>query len=368
MKYYVITGEASGDIHGANLVHEIKKIDKSAEIRAWGGSNLKKEGASIVKDINEMSFMGFIEVLFGLNKILKLLKLCKNDIINFNPDVIILVDYPGFNLRIAKFAKKQNFKVVYYISPQIWAWHRSRIHNIKKYVDLMIPILPFEKEFYKKYDINVKYFGHPLIDELVKYKNKNTVSESEKHIALLPGSRKSEISKMLPVFSETAKMFPNEKFVVASMSIHTVTYYENLLKDKPDNLIVKFDETYNILANAKAALVTSGTATLETAIFNVPQVVCYKTNYTSYLVARIVAKVKYISLVNLILNRQLIVELIQKNCNKSFISVELKKLLNDIDYRNVILAGYKELAEKLKNEGASKSVATEIVNFTTVNK
>ncbi len=364
MKYYVIAGEASGDIHGANLVHELKKLDNNAEIRAWGGSNLKKEGASIVKDINEMSFMGFFEVFLGIFKILKLLKLCKNDIINFNPDVIILVDYPGFNLRIAKFAKKRNFKVVFYISPQIWAWHKSRIHTIKKNVDLMIPILPFEQDFYKKYDVNVKYFGHPLIDELAKYKNKSLVSETEKHIALLPGSRKSEISKMLPVFCQTAKMFPDEKFVVASMSIHTANYYENLLKDKPKNLTVKVDETYNILANAKAALVTSGTATLETAIFSVPQVVCYKTNFISYLVARKVAKVNYISLVNLILNRQLIVELIQQNCNKNFIAVELKKLLNDKEYRNVILDGYKELSQQLKNEGASKSVAKEIYSFT----
>ena len=214
----------------------------------------------------------------------------------------------------------------------------------------MIPILPFEQDFYKKYDVNVKYFGHPLIDKLARYKNKSVVSETEKHIAFLPGSRKSEISKMLPVFCQTAKMFPDEKFVVASMSIHTANYYENLLKDKPKNLTVKVDETYNILANAKAALVTSGTATLETAIFSVPQVVCYKTNFISYLVARKVAKVNYISLVNLILNRQLIVELIQQNCNKNFIAVELKKLLNYKEYRNVILDGYKELFQLLKNE------------------
>lgn len=362
MKYYLISGEASGDIHGANLVHQIKELDDKAVIRAWGGMNLKKEGASIVKDINEMSFMGFVEVFLGLFKILRLLKLCKKDILSFNPDVVILIDYPGFNLKIAKFAHKHNFEVIYYISPQIWAWHRSRVYTIKKYVDMMIPILPFEKDFYKKYDVNVEYFGHPLIDELIKYEN--VIYDTEKkHVALLPGSRKSEISKMLPVFCETARMFPEEKFVVASMSIHACSYYEDLLKNKPLNLDIVVDQTYKVLANAKAALVTSGTATLETAIFRVPQVVCYKTNAISFLLAKRLSKVRYISLVNLILNRQLIAEFIQNNCNKNYIANELNRLLHDDEYCRVIENGYSELMSILNSAGASKRSAEAIVTY-----
>ncbi|MCK9303358.1 MAG: lipid-A-disaccharide synthase [Bacteroidales bacterium] len=362
MKYYIIAGEVSGDIHGANLVREIKGFDNNSEFRAWGGANLKKEGASIVKDVNEMSFMGFVEILGSIVKIAKLLRLCKSDILKYKPDVVILIDYPGFNLKIAKFAKRHNFKVIYYISPQIWAWHKSRIHKVKRYVDLMIPILPFEKDFYEKHGVTVSYFGHPLIDELSKYQHLETKGTKD-HIALLPGSRKSEISKMLPVFCETARLFPDEKFVVASMSIHTVSYYENLIRNKPDNLSVVVDQTYQALANAKAALVTSGTATLETAIFRVPQVVCYKTNFISYLLAKQLTKVRYISLVNLILNRQLIIELIQNHCNKNYIATELKRLIEDKEYRAIIEKGYEELSGMLNNAGASKRAAEAVVNF-----
>ena len=362
MKYYIIAGEASGDVHGANLVNQIKLFDKEASFRGFGGIKLKKEGVSIVKDINEMSFMGFIEVLFGLFKILKLLKLCRKDILNYNPDVVILIDYPGFNLRIAKFAKKRKFKVIYYISPQIWAWHRSRVRQVKKYVDVMIPILPFEKDFYEKYQIKVEYFGHPLIDELEKYKELKSEKE-ERHIALLPGSRKSEIKKMLPVFCETARINPNEKFVVAAMSIHPYSLYEQLLKDMPENMSVAIDETIQVLVNAKAALVTSGTATLETAILHVPQVVCYKTTRISYLLARQLSKVNYICLVNLILNRELIKELIQNKCTPVNISKELGRLLNDSDYVDVIESGYDELSNILNDVGASTRVAQAVVNF-----
>ena len=362
MKYYVIAGEASGDVHGANLVHNIKKLDPDAEIRAWGGVNLRKEGASIVKDINEMSFMGFIEVLFCLWRILKLLKYCRLDIKKFNPDIIILIDYPGFNLRIAHFAKNIGIKTAFYISPQVWAWNRSRIKQIKRYVDVMITILPFEVDFYKKYYVNAHYFGHPLTDELAKYMTHIDTFKRE-HIAVLPGSRKSEISRMLPVFVEVAKMFPDEKFIVASMSIHDYSYYERYIgPNPPPNISLAVDQTYDILSGAKAAIVTSGTATLETAIFKVPQVVCYKINQFSYFLARLLSQVKYISLVNLVLNRQLIVELIQRNCNKYYIANELKKILTDDNYRQVIFNGYDELCNILMKSGASHGAAQLIVS------
>jgi lipid-A-disaccharide synthase len=362
VRYYIIAGEASGDIHGANLVNQIKVFDKNASFRGFGGANLRKEGVETVKDISEMSFMGFIEVLLSLFKVLKLLVLCKKDLMEYNPDVVILIDYPGFNLRIAKFAKKNGFRVIYYISPQIWAWHRSRVRQVKKYVDIMIPILPFEKDFYKKYGVNVEYFGHPLIDELIKYKDVKFETDKN-HIALLPGSRKSEIKKMLPVFCETARINPHEKFVVAAMSIHPYSFYENLLNDKPDNLSIEVDNTIQILVSAKAALVTSGTATLETAILQVPQVVCYKTTKISYFLARQLSKVKYICLVNLILNRELIKELIQNKCNAASISLELHKLLDDKEYIDAIEDGYMELRNILNEPGASMRAAKAIVEW-----
>ncbi|MDL2228067.1 lipid-A-disaccharide synthase [Odoribacter sp. OttesenSCG-928-L07] len=360
MKYYIIAGEASGDVHGANLVHQIKKFDENASFRGFGGTNLRREGVNTIKDISEMSFMGFIEVLRGLFKVLQLLNLCKKDILENKPDVIILIDYPGFNLKIAKFAKKRNIKVIYYISPQIWAWHRSRVRLVKKYVDMMIPILPFEKDFYEKYGINVEYFGHPLMDELVKYKGINFENEKS-HIALLPGSRKSEIKKMLPVFCETARINPQEKFIVAAMSIHQISFYEELLVDKPDNLVIEIDKTIELLVGAKVALVTSGTATLETAILHVPQVVCYRTTKTSYYLARRLSKVKFICLVNLILNRELIKELIQNKCTPLAITGEMKKLLNDKNCVEEIMKGYDELCEILNDAGASERAAKAIV-------
>ncbi len=363
MKYYVVAGEASGDLHASNLVHHIMKLDGLAQVRAWGGDRLAGEGATIVKHIGEMSIMGFVEVVCAVPRILSMLKLCKSDLLQFNPDVVILVDYPGFNLRIAKFAKKLGFKVVYYISPQVWAWNKLRVHTIKKYVDVMVPILPFEEDFYKKYDVTVRYFGHPLIDELAKYQRKNIDNQSD-YVALLPGSRKSELERIFPVLMQVVRKCKSQHFVVAGMSIHGVGYYNSLIgQENPENLTLMMDCTYDILANAKAAIVTSGTATLETALFKVPQEVCYKTNVITYKLACIIASVKYISLVNLILNCPLVPELIQKSCNAEMIIVELEKILNNEDVRSRQLTGYSQLIDILQGSGASERVARLVVNI-----
>lgn len=359
MKYYVVAGEASGDLHGANLVHNIFLKDPEAQVRAWGGERLEKEGATIVKYLDEMSFMGFIEVFLSLPKILGLLKYCKSDIKSYNPDVIILIDYPGFNLRIAEFAHKLGYKVVFYISPQIWAWNKSRVYKIKRNVDLMIPILPFEKDFYERYGVNVKYFGHPLLDEIGD--RCKVDGDRNEDIALLPGSRKSEIQRMLPVFVEVAKRFPEQKFIIAAMSVHGKEYYERVCGcSVPANVQLVFDKTYDVLSQSGVAVVTSGTATLETALFKVPQVVCYKTSGISYTIARLLLTVKYISLVNLILDKQLVKELIQGGCNVGSISEEMQKLLYDTEYVSGMMNGYDELRVKLGNEDASRLIAEEI--------
>lgn len=361
MKYYVITGEASGDLHGANLIHHIFSVDSSAQIRAWGGNRMQNEGATIVKSIDEMSFMGFWEVATSLNKILKLLSLCKKDLKSFNPDVVILIDYPGFNLRIAKYAKSIGLKVVYYISPQVWAWHRSRVYDIKKYVDVMIPILPFEKDFYRQYDVNVEYYGHPLVDEIEKHRRTEN-KEFRDSIAVLPGSRRSEIERMLPIFADVARKMPTQNFTVAAMSNIGIEYYNKILQNHiPDNMNFAIDCTYDILSNAKAGIITSGTATLETAIFGLPQVVCYKTNPITYKIARYVAKIKYISLVNLILDKPLLTELIQHDCNSCRIVEELRKITEDEAHITNMREGYSELLRKLNKEGVSKKIATAIV-------
>lgn len=361
MKYYVIAGEASGDLHGANLIHHIYSVDPTAQVRAWGGNRMQNEGATIVKSIDEMSFMGFWEVATSLHKILKLLSLCKKDIKSFNPDAIILIDYPGFNLRIAKYAKSIGLKVIYYISPQVWAWHRSRVYDIKKYVDVMIPILPFEKDFYLPYGVNVEYYGHPLIDEIEKYKRTENKRFTDS-IAVLPGSRRSEIERMLPIFADVAREMPSNNFVVAAMSNIGIDYYNKILQnDIPKNLTFAIDCTYDILSNAKAGIITSGTATLETAIFGLPQVVCYKTNPITYNIAKYVAKIRYISLVNLILNKPLLTELIQHDCNSCRITEELKRITEDETCIKEMQNGYAELLEKLNKEGVSRKIATAIV-------
>lgn len=369
MKYYIIAGEASGDLHASNLIKEIKRNDKDAVFRAWGGDLMQDQGAEIVKHYRELAFMGFTEVVMNLRTILSNISFCKKDIINWKPDVIILVDYPGFNLRIAEFASLQKLKTVYYISPQLWAWKESRIQKIKKFVDLMLVILPFEKDFYAKHQYEVKFTGHPLLDAIKnisasprgEFKKKYSIDENKKLVALLPGSRQQEVKNILPHMLEATSHFPEVEFVLGiapSLTDEFIQSFNGISRIK----CVR-NETYPLLVNADAALVTSGTATLETALFNVPEVVCYKGGQISYLIARSLVKVKYISLVNLIMDKMVVRELIQNELNASTISSELKSLLYDENYRNEMLNNYLQLRERCGGAGASKNAANEIKDF-----
>jgi lipid-A-disaccharide synthase len=366
MKYYLVAGEASGDLHGANLMKELKKLDPQAEFRYFGGDLMQAEGGTLVKHYAEMAFMGFFEVVVNLRTILKNLAVCKADIAQYQPDVLILIDFPGFNLKIAAFAKENNLPVNYYISPKVWAWNQKRVLKIKKIVDHLFCILPFEVDFYKDWGMKVDYVGNPLLDAVAAFtpdadflqKNKLTY---KKIIALLPGSRKQEINYLLPDMLAVADQFPDYQFVIAGAPSFNADYYQQYLKGKP--ILVLFDATYDILNNAYAAIVASGTATLETALFNVPQVVVYKGNPISIGIARMVIKINFISLVNLIVNKGIIKELIQQDCNPKAIGAELDSILNDPGYRKVMLANYDELDNKMGLPGASAKTAALILKY-----
>ncbi len=372
MKYYIIAGEASGDLHGANLIASLKKKDPRAKIRAWGGNLMKKQGATLVKHYRDLAFMGFVEVLLHLRTILRNLRFCKRDIMRFKPDAIILIDYPGFNLKIAKFAHKHGIKVYYYISPQIWAWKKRRVHTIKEVVDKMLVILPFEKDFYDEYRVDAHFVGHPLLDELskVRYINKNNfvrqnkLNSKKEIIALLPGSRKQEVSRMLEVMLKVVGKFPEYQFVIGCAPSLPEEYYKSLVGN--ENVQLVFNKTYQLLQVASAALVTSGTATLETALFYVPEVVCYKGNKISYLIAKNLVKVKYISLVNLIMDKPVVKELIQNDMTPENIESELNLLLTNHKVQRQLLDDYEDLRYKLGNAGASNNAATII--FDDLNK
>ena len=372
MKYYIIAGEASGDLHGANLIASLKKKDPRAKIRAWGGNLMKKQGAPLVKHYRDLAFMGFVEVLLHLRTILRNLRFCKRDIMRFKPDAIILIDYPGFNMKIAKFAHKHGIKVYYYISPQVWAWKKRRVHTIKEVVDKMLVILPFEKDFYDEYRVDAHFVGHPLLDELskVRYINKNNfvrqnkLNSKKEIIALLPGSRKQEVGRMLEVMLKVVGKFPEYQFVIGCAPSLPEEYYKSLIGN--ENVQLVFNKTYQLLQVASAALVTSGTATLETALFYVPEVVCYKGNKISYLIAKNLIKVKYISLVNLIMDKPVVKELIQNDLTPENVEAELKQLLTNHKVQRQLLDDYEDLRYKLGNAGASNNAATVI--FDDLNK
>ncbi len=366
MKYYIIAGEASGDLHGSNLMKALYKEDPTADIRFWGGDLMQQAGGALVKHYRELAFMGFAEVVLNLKTIFRNIKLCKSDIEQFQPDVIIFIDYPGFNMRIAKWAKIKGIPTHYYISPQIWAWKESRIKDIKRDFDKLYVILPFEKDFYeKKHHFPVEFVGHPLIDAIhnrettdaVTFRKQNNLDERP-IITLLPGSRKQEISKMLTLMLSVGSDFPDYQFVIAGAPSQEYSFYEPFLKGK--NIKFISDETYNLLSHAHAALVTSGTATLETALFKVPEVVCYKGSWLSYQIAKRIITLKYISLVNLIMDQEVVTELIQENCNMARIKSELTKIL-DPNYRIKLLEKYDQLEQKLGGVGASASTAKLIV-------
>ncbi|MAN59334.1 MAG: lipid-A-disaccharide synthase [Flavobacteriaceae bacterium] len=362
MKYYLIAGEASGDLHGANLIKSLKEKDPHADIRAWGGDLMEAAGAQIVKHYRDLAFMGFAEVVMNLRTIFRNISFCKQDILEFQPDVIVFIDYPGFNLRIAKWAKRHDFKTHYYISPQIWAWKENRIKAIKRDIDAMYVILPFEKEFYEqKHDFPVTFVGHPLIDAIFdrpqvnpNHFRKQFGLEEKPIIALLPGSRKQEISKMLSVMLAVVDDFPEYQFVIAGAPSQEAEFYKPYIKK--NNVHLLLDKTYDLLSISTAALVTSGTATLETALFKVPQVVCYKGNRISYEIAKRVINLKYISLVNLILDKEVVTELIQTEFEPGLLREALAEIL-DPYHRAKLFLEYYDLEKKLGGKGASATTA-----------
>tara|TARA_B100001109_G_C18860353_1_gene473645 strand:+ start:2524 stop:3651 length:1128 start_codon:yes stop_codon:yes gene_type:complete len=365
MKYYIIAGEASGDLHGSNLIKAIHQEDKEANIRCWGGDLMEKAGANLVKHYRDLAFMGFAEVIMNLRTILKNLKFCKEDIETFKPDVVILIDYPGFNLRIAEFVKSIGIKVYYYISPQVWAWKKNRVYKIKQTVDRMFVILPFEKDFYKQFEMDVDYVGHPLLDAIQKRDSsqerlqnlrKDLQLSEQKLVAILPGSRKQEISKMLPIMLKQSKEFPDFQFVIAVAPSFELSYFEPFIQGYKNVALVQ-NRTYDLLEISHAAMVTSGTATLETALFQVPEVVCYKGNPISYHIARRIVDIKYISLVNLIMDREVVKELIQGDLNHKLLKMELGKLLVDGEARSNMLNTFGALIDKLGGGGASEKTA-----------
>jgi lipid-A-disaccharide synthase len=363
MKYYIIAGEASGDLHGSNLISELRKKDLLSDIRCWGGDKMQAAGATLVKHYRELAFMGFTEVLMNLRTIFRNLAFCKEDILQYKPDALILIDYPGFNLRIAKWAKQQGLKIIYYISPQVWAWKENRVKMMKECIDQMLVILPFEKEYYhKKWNWEVEYVGHPLADVIAAEKQKPAPpSYSDKPIvAVLPGSRKQEILKKLPVMLEASKTFPDHQFIVAKAPGVEESFYDELLKNF-SNVSYVSGKTYELLRQSKAAMVTSGTATLETALFGVPEVVCYKGSYLSYQIGKRVVKVKYISLVNLIMDKKVVMELIQDELTPANLVTELTRLLRDEERKKELKKDYTALAALLTQEGNASSKAAEAI-------
>jgi lipid-A-disaccharide synthase len=371
MNYYIIAGEASGDLHASNLINQLKVLDKSADFRCWGGDLMEKQGAHLVKHYRDLAFMGFTEVLMNIKTILQNIEFCKKDILQYQPDVVILVDYPGFNLRIAEFAKSKNIRVFYYISPQVWAWKQSRVHKIKRAVDKMFVILPFEKEFYKKFDYEVDFVGHPLLDAVAGYAAQpaGAFQNIDKSIiALLPGSRKQEIDTMLPLMLTMQKYYPDYQFIIAGAPSQNEKLYQlhidAFVKQYPSFNAIKivYNQTYQLLKQSTAALVTSGTATLETALFGVPEVVCYKGGAISFAIAKKLVKVNYISLVNLIMDKEIVKELIQSELNEANLKAELDKLLVG-NSRKQMMSNYEELKQRLGGAGASRKTAELMITY-----
>ena len=377
MQYYIIAGEASGDLHGSNLIKELRKLDTSASIRCWGGDKMEAAGATLVKHYRDLAFMGFVEVIKNLPTIFSNINFCKKDITAHKPDVLILIDYPGFNLRIAKWAKQQGLKIVYYISPQVWAWKENRVKMMKQCIDKMICILPFEKDFYqKKWNWSVAYVGHPLVEVIEEFgirnlefgtQNTGAISHNSKLpipnsglIALLPGSRKQEILKKLPIMLEVSKHYPTYQFVVAKAPGLDENFYSGLLTPY-SNVSSVVNKTYQLLASSKAALVTSGTATLETALFAVPQVICYKGNSISYQIAKRLIKIKYIGLVNLIMDIEVVKELIQDELTVENLKKELDKLLNNKQKQQQLQTDYAALKTLLSQGGNASANAANII-------
>ena len=377
MKYYLIAGEPSGDLHGSNLMKELAMADSDAQFRYFGGDLMQAVGGDLVKHYREMAFMGFLDVILNIKTIKRNMEFCKIDLLDFQPDVLILIDYPGFNLRIAEFAKKNNIKVYYYISPKLWAWKEHRVKKVKAFVDEMFTIFPFEAEFYKKHDFKVNYVGNPLMDSISEYK-KSTITKSdffEKNkldnrqvVAILAGSRLKEIKRILPVMVKATKGFSDFQFVIAGVKNIEKNVYDKIIGDKDISII--FDQTYDLLSHSYAALVTSGTASLETALFNVPQVAMYKMEgglLVDVIFRNFVLKTKWVTLPNIILQKGAILELIQKDLTVKKVSTELNKLLFDNNHREKMIQDYNSLLKLMGESGCSKRTAEKMINFLTLN-
>ena len=365
MKYYIIAGEASGDLYGSKLIDEIFSIDKQAEIRFWGGDNMIKSGGYNVKHIKELAFMGFYEVLKNITTIVRNISFCKNDIKEFNPDKIIYIDYPGFNLKICKWAKNNGYKNFFYISPQIWAWKENRIKTIKNNIDKLFVIFPFEKEYYReKHNMEVEFYGHPLIEKIDDFNSskdflkKNNITKERDIITLLPGSRSQEINSMLPIFLTLKKHYLNFEFIVAGVKNVNESVYQPALDM---DVKVIYNQTYDLLSHSKIAIVTSGTASLECALFNVPQIVCYKTSSISYFIGKSFVNISFISLVNIILKKGIVKELVQNELTEKNLVNELSNILSE-NKISVILNEYSKIYSMLSIEGTSKKIAASIIS------
>lgn len=375
MRYFLIAGEASGDLHGSNLVRELKLQDPQAQFRFFGGDLMAAQaGVPPVKHYSEMAFMGFVRVLMNLRKIGRNMEQCKADIVDFKPDVVILIDFAGFNLRIAEFAKSLGLKTVFYISPKIWAWKQNRIKKIKKYIDKMLTILPFETEFYARFDYPVEYVGNPILDAIEEFRSDDNQTEADFRkansltdkpiIGLLAGSRKQEVDFMLPVMIEVSRQFPEYQFVISGAPGLDRDYYTKVI-GADCNIPIVFGQTYNLLKFSRAALVTSGTATLETALFGVPEAVLYRISAPDFLyrIGRKLLKVKWISLANLIVGHEIIRELVQMDCNPRTIADELRKILDDKQYDAEFQRNYAELRQRMGSAGASQRAAQAVIKF-----
>lgn len=366
MKYYIIAGEASGDLHASKLMIGIKARDAQAEFRCWGGARMQEAGGTIVKHYRELAFMGFQEVILNIRTILHNIRLCKDDISQWNPDAVILVDYPGFNMRIAKYAKSKGYKVFYYISPQVWAWKKKRVHKLHRVTDMAFVVMPFEKDFHAKYGYHVEFTGHPMPDSMNLNEKideaafrRNYQLGGKPIIALIPGSRKQELQRILPVMLKVTNHFSDYQFVIAAVPTLSEKFYAKLIKNYPVKVV--FGQTHNLLRISRAAAVKSGTVTLETAMLGVPQVVCYRFSFISAIIAWMVVHVKYISLVNLILNRKAVAELIQFKFTDETLIRELASILPDGEKRSRILNDYKELLTRVGLPGASDRAAALIL-------
>jgi lipid-A-disaccharide synthase len=368
MRYYIIAGERSGDLHGSNLIKALKKKDDNPVFRCVGGEYMQEAGAELVLHYKRMAFMGFFEVFLYFRRIWKRLNFCKKDILGFHPDVVILIDFGGFNLRIASYLRKQGIRVFYYISPKVWAWYTSRAKKIKRDVDRMFVILPFEKDFYQQFDFQVDYVGNPVVDAVKSHKPDNSfltdnkIYNREQYIALLPGSRKQELESILPNFIDLANSMKDTQFIMGGIKSIPNRFYAGA--DQAPNITIVYDRTYDVLAYARAAVVTSGTATLETALWDIPQVVVYRSNSRlSMFIGRMLIKIKFISLVNLIAGREVVKELIQKDLSREHLNAEVNRLLNDETYRNRILTDYAEINNLLGNEPVSEKAADLMFNY-----